>query len=48
MIKDWRDSELCLKIEDYCPNVRISYLWRPKIEDWLANFEDLTLIFKGN
>ena len=24
----------------------VSQLWRPKIEDWLANFEDLTLIFK--
>ena len=45
-IKDWRYSELCLKIEDYFQNVRIFYLWRPMIEDWLASFEDLTLIFK--
>ena len=32
--------------EDYYQNVRMSLHWRPKIEDWLANFEDLTLIFK--
>ena len=35
--QDWRS---------YSQNMRISQIWRPNIEDGLANFEDFTLIFK--